>query len=458
MLLLAFFSWTLFGQDAAPVGRGLRFRPWLPPEGFAVVAVNDNGDIAGNHREMGPMLMTGDGIVRDLGLAGSTVAAMNNNRQMVINGPDGVFLRHPDGVLEPRRVEDSAAVTGYGINNLGQIAGQADTRSVVWNADGTYRVIPAPLILPGRREPVASARAVNDEGTVVGEYDLGADLQHVIYRLTKGVLFESMGVARLGAFGVGLNNAGDIAYSASDAFGLRTTLIASTGGLRYADSGASGGSVRITGALSPDGRTIVGSGYVAETCPVRILTVPEMVPFEGGVIRVEARADADCEWYYRDSRRSGDAAWDVRIASSTTPRVNHLDIAGADIAILQGDGAPCEYSLVGTPIFPTTLPVPGSSAYAPVSGATLRIPFAASAGCPGMFRAALTGSTPNRTPVQGRAVSCSPWIRTPVPIRAAHLFLLAGEASPLPNLEQLALIVRAFLPSWALVRELCLFA
>ena len=152
-----------------------------------------------------------------LGIKG-VVSAMNNLGQMVISMDRKVFLRQPNGTMEPRTVDDAELVVGNGLNNLGQMVGSAynsqpiRSSAVPWEADGSSRFIPVALgfVTPTDfyNDPVA--HAINDSGTILGAYQTGASSLG-LFLLVDGTFLSTVGGGKYGLFS-GLSNAGEVFY------------------------------------------------------------------------------------------------------------------------------------------------------------------------------------------------------------------------------------------------------
>ncbi len=229
-MLLVILLLTSYVSPAQPVprpGRGLRFHPFQPAPEFRPTAINDKGEIVGNHDRFGAVLVRADGTLQVLGFDG-LVSAWNNRGQMLVNvrnvdyADNQLFLRHPDGTMEPRTFAGARDIAGYGINNLGQIAGSADGEAVVWDPVGAGRVISIPSCRPG---PAGRGRAlaINDKGELIVETECSGTFS--LKRTTLGGRFISSASTKYRGV-VGLSNNGDFSYSAARfAVGRETALL-----------------------------------------------------------------------------------------------------------------------------------------------------------------------------------------------------------------------------------------
>jgi len=278
-------------QDGSLTGRGLRFHAYNPAPGLVPAAINDRGEIAGNHPDHGPMVIRTDGTVIVLDITGS-VAAMNNASQMVINRDGATYLRQPEGKEDPRMAAGAKIVLGLGLNNFGQMVGSADRDAVMWEADGTSRVISIPMgWLTVTDNGPRSATAINDAGLIFG----GFHYPYVWggYVLTGNTFFRHVANGKFGTVS-GVSNTGDSFYSYYD-FGPavrdNTVLRNAEGKILYRSSDEP----RFT-AISPDGTRLIGQGFIAESCATSVKPSATTFPLAGGRLHVEVSADADCRW------------------------------------------------------------------------------------------------------------------------------------------------------------------
>lgn len=155
---------ALSAQEPSSFG-GLRFRE-LPQPLACPTGINDLGeiirgcDIDGYGYRISP-----DGVETQLPVRGLP-AAINNLGQIVINQRSAVLLLHPDGRSEPRTVDGARSVNAHGINNKGEIAGEADGKPVVWNEHGAWRAYRFPSL--SFSSQAGQVLDINDSGTIMG--------------------------------------------------------------------------------------------------------------------------------------------------------------------------------------------------------------------------------------------------------------------------------------------------
>jgi hypothetical protein len=289
---------------------------------------------------------------------------MNNRGQMVINTPEGPFLREPDGTTIPRRIAGAQTVIGHGVNNLGQMVGRADRDAVIWEVDGTSRILAVPLDnQPGSSAWPTAALAINDHSDVVGQL-YSALAVYSIFRLTGQIFFQRTGSVKWGAI-AGVSNNGDAIYTQiADNMGSQgSVLVDSNRQIIYAAN-----LMPLFRAISPDGSRLAGNGFLATTCSTSVTPSHASMPLTGGTLQVQVTAESDCEWYSNGLHR-GDDHVQVLLAPVPEPGVQRISVAGAEIAIRRGD-SDCEYSS------------PDLSVAIGSSGGTFRMPVVASAGCP----------------------------------------------------------------------------
>lgn len=355
---------------------GLRFRDDTGIAGTPR-AINDNGDILVNDLP-GSRLIRADGIVTDLGSSVTAIALNNRGQILLASGPD-LFLRQPDGSLEPRTYPGASRIAGYGLNNSGQVVGTADTvGSVLWDERGT----PSVLRVPPSFQPFLGGRAVaiNDNGEIAGSYPRGSGPE-TVFRGTPSGFFRDVDTAIRFPRSLGLSNTGLLFYTSLLAI-IRvdvSTRIANTSGtfVYAADSSYLDPAKRVPLllAISPNGFRFAGryhpsgESFVAEVCSTEVRPSATEIPLEGGTVRVTVTAAEDCEWYHQGFHRRGVGEVTLTIPAASVPITTHVMIAGKDIVIRQGGGS-CEYLL------------PGNGFWAGQAGATVDVSIMTGPDCP----------------------------------------------------------------------------
>lgn len=344
-MLLAIFGLLTFlapAQQTSLEGRGFHFQSFQPLPGFRATAINDNGDIAGNHPFHGAVLVRRDGSIHFLGFDGR-VMGLNNRGQMLVYGDNQIFLRQPDGRMEPRILAGAKQVVGYGLNNFGEIAGEADFRPVVWDRAGIGKVIPTGSCrLSNISPPRNAALAINDSGEIVVQIECESNY------------LVGFGAAKYGAMAAGLSNNGDVFVSAAQFVRGRSTTLWNADGrvIYYAYGDWSTFNEKKDNedhisflAISPNGRLLVGTDFVAESCPVVLRPRAMPIPNVGGAVAVDATAGEGCKWY-AEGHFIGSASISVpgRYGFEVPPKVT---AAGVNIPV--PPGGVCQYKVSGVP-------------------------------------------------------------------------------------------------------------
>ncbi|MFN7935626.1 MAG: BACON domain-containing carbohydrate-binding protein [Bryobacteraceae bacterium] len=368
MLFLLFLLAMGYSPAQEPVpGRGLRLQPFDPLPGLIITAINGNGDIAGNHVLYGAVLVKSGGALQVLGFDGR-VSGLNDRGQMLINGDDQVFLRQPDGTMEPRTLDGAKSLYGYGLNNRGEIVGAADRDAVAWDASGKGRKI----VLPGSGSYTGRNRAlaINDNGEMIVETQAPGG-SFPFYRRAANGQFSGGGTSKYGVAHAGLSNNGDLFYSAVKFVQGRETrlLDAADRTLYSANDNFSPWNEKSENidrisliAASLDGTRFAGAGFLATPCTVAVRSRAMFTALNTGAVPVDVSADDDCHWYAWQTYR-GTESVTVPVTGNvgSAPRVY---AAGVDIPIpLEGS---CQYA---SPIGQFKAPVEGAEFTAPVQTA-----------------------------------------------------------------------------------------
>ncbi|MBL8176660.1 MAG: BACON domain-containing protein [Bryobacterales bacterium] len=346
---------VLSAQEPSGFG-GLRFRE-LDKTIQCPVGINDLGEIAGGCSidDYGYRISP-DGVQTQLPVRGQP-AGINNAGQIVLNQRGGVVLLHPDGKAETRSVDGARSVTAHGLNNKGEIAGEAGSNPVLWNAEGIPRLVSLPVV---RGAQMGYLLDINDTGTLVGVNSYTGDQ---IFRWTPDGLYRQGAVNPATRWSAEIANDGVMIISYGRVF---SALNAATD----ADFRTlfNFWPRRAASSLSPDGRLFLGANFIAERCPAEVTPLRAEAPLEGGSLRLSVTAESGCEWSHPAGNGEGSAEVELAIEPSASPRVVHRMIAGKDITIHQG-GPACELS------------TPGTSFAAAPSGGTFRIPVTATGEC-----------------------------------------------------------------------------
>ncbi|MBL8219499.1 MAG: BACON domain-containing protein [Bryobacterales bacterium] len=346
---------VLNAQEPSSFG-GLRFRE-LPKPLECPTGINDLGEIIrGCWIDDYGYRISPDGVETQLPVRGLP-AAINNSGQIVINQRSAVLLLHPDGRTERRIVDGARSVAAHGINNKGEIAGEADNKPVLWNAEGTPRFV----TLPVAQGPQSYLLDVNDSGTMLGSYYYTGPF---LFRWTEAGFFLS-------------GNRGFDRFRASIANdGVMLSINPFPNGIGNYVSGPNFGSLfefrapRAAFAMSRNGRLLLGERFVAERCATEVTPRRAELPLRGGKVLVRVTAEHECEWadtLYGISG-SGSAEIELTFDPLEEPAATHRTVAGKEIEVHQGVGA-CSFR---TPGYPLTVPS---------TGGTLRIPVIVTEGC-----------------------------------------------------------------------------
>ncbi|MBS1828142.1 MAG: BACON domain-containing protein [Acidobacteria bacterium] len=396
MLFLLFLLAIGSCPAQAPVpGRGLRLQPFDPLPGLYITAINSNGDIAGYHVLYGAVSLKSGGAMQVLGFDGR-VSALNDHGQMLVNGDNQVFLRQPDGTMEPRTIEGGKSVVGYGINNLGEIVGSADLEAVAWDASGAARRISIPRCGSFFGTPRNSAVAINDNGEMIVETQCPAGSFRFYRRAANGELRYPRST-KFGIGRAGLSNHGDLFYSYSDAYGGHTYLLdAADRTLYYASRSYSPFNDRSENldrtsllAMSLEGTRLAGAGFLAAPCPAMVRSRAMYAPLTGAVA-IDVSAGEDCHWYaWQTYRGTESVTLPVTGNVGSEPQAS---AAGVDIPIPAAGS--CQYAS------------PGGQLKAPVEGAEFSVPVQTAPGCvwtigvsPGITAKPMSGSGPGEVTV-----------------------------------------------------------
>lgn len=271
------------------------------PDGYAI---NASGQIVGISVDAAALTIRGvlwsGGTLTDLGhLGGTNTYAWDLNDGGVVVGQSlpvaGAVnyraFRWQGGVMTSlETLAGGSGGVGGGVNNLGQIVGQADTagetHAVMWSAAG---VITDLGTLGGNS---GIAWAVNESGVIVGQSKTAAGLDHAFMYTTGG------GMTDLGTLGGNwsvasdVNESGVVVGSAFNAGGLSRAFIYDTAnGMRDLNGLIPSGTdwILTTGAAINDSGQITGTGTLAGQTRAFVLT-PVSNPGPGCCLPVSALA------------------------------------------------------------------------------------------------------------------------------------------------------------------------
>ena len=193
---------------------GCTYHPYLWADGLlhdlgpgaAAHSINDQGQVAGQSNGH-PFLWSRDGGTTDLGFDGE--AYHINNRSEVVGqiytNSHAFFWR--DGMALDLGTLPGGGVSGAnGINDQGQVVGQASGHAFLWTQGTGMRDLGS---LDGNPLSSSGANAINDRGQIVGaSYSQALHTSHAAY-------FSRSGVADLGTLGsysvaTGLNDLGQV--------------------------------------------------------------------------------------------------------------------------------------------------------------------------------------------------------------------------------------------------------
>lgn len=355
---------------------GLRFREMPGLAGVSITGINDRGEMVGNHPQMGAVSISAVGEATALGVEG-VVRGLNDRGQMLVMRDNRLFLRQADGRLDAREVPDAPAVSGGGLNNLGQVAGIANGEALVWDVDGSVRrlQVSVPEQHPTISNRPVAAWGINDDGDVVGTFNWGT-ARYGLFRM-RGIFFGEIGPQSSlpGVINGPLSNNGLSLYTtrlglANSTF--QTAILDDDGNTVHSLSGTFPGpaftALSLNGAFVA-GQDAAGVRFVAEACETVVSPTDVDVAMAGGVVKVQVEAEEGCNWQAQGGiRRSGRGEMEWEIAASATPRVIRLVVAGKVVVIRQGADV-CEFRL------------PGQSVPMGAAGGEVWVPLSTAEGC-----------------------------------------------------------------------------
>jgi len=194
--------------------------------------INDNGEIVGDYYDLAAHYDGGflysDGSFTNLNPGCSNLGCnyqfnaygINNSGEIVGNADGDEGVLDDDGTFSffiPPGTPSAYPVSAYGINNDGDIVGAGWDGAFLYS-DGSFTDLPVPSSQPS--ENMGSPSGINDSGDIVGGFDTGS----VIYSDGTSMSFGDAGTS---AFGI--NDDGDIVGTENSSFASGCAAVVSEG-------------------------------------------------------------------------------------------------------------------------------------------------------------------------------------------------------------------------------------